>query len=154
HSPGLGLRRRGLPADQLLGSRGRPQGRLRPHGPRAMTVGLIGFGRLGKLLTRYFARDFRFFVYDRKPRPAEVRKLGAQPATLALACAQDLVIPCVPIAAFEAAIKDMRRHLRPDALVVDVCSVKQHPVRVMKRLLPKSVEILATHPNFGPDSAA
>jgi prephenate dehydrogenase len=38
--------------------------------------------------------------------------------------------------------------------VLDVCSVKEYPVRVMKRFLPKSVEILATHPNFGPDSAA
>ena len=50
--------------------------------------------------------------------------------------------------------RSIKSLLRPDALVVDVCSVKEHPVRAMKRHLPKSVSLLATHPNFGPDSAA
>lgn len=119
-----------------------------------MSIGLIGFGRLGRLLVRHFARDAAIFVYDVAPRPREVRALGAVPATLEEACRQDIVIPCVPIAAFEALIKRIRGLLRPDALLIDVCSVKEHPVRVMKRLLPRSVQILATHPNFGPDSAA
>ena len=44
--------------------------------------------------------------------------------------------------------------LSPDALVIDVCSVKEYPVRLMKELLPERVSILATHPMFGPDSAA
>ena len=119
-----------------------------------MTVGLIGFGRLGRLLTRYFARDARIFVYDSAPRPREVRALGAVPATLAEACRQDVVVLCVPMAAFEGLVRRIRGLVRRDALVIDTCSVKEHPVRVMKRLLPKTVSILATHPNFGPDSAA
>ena len=44
--------------------------------------------------------------------------------------------------------------LRPDALVADVCSVKESPVRAMRRHLPKTVSLLGTHPNFGPDSGA
>lgn len=119
-----------------------------------MTVGIIGFGRIGRLLVRYFAKDFKIFVYDIKPRSKEVKKLGGTPASLAQACRQDVVIPCVPIASFEETIKRIAGLLRKDALVVDVCSVKEHPVQVMKKRLPRSVEILATHPNFGPDSAA
>ncbi len=119
-----------------------------------MTVGLIGFGRLGRLLTRYFARDFRVHVHDLVPRPAAVRALGAFPASLAEACRQDVVVLCVPIAAFERLVRRIRGLVRPGALVIDTCSVKEHPVRVMKRHLPKTVSILATHPNFGPDSAA
>src|SRR5262249_37975451 len=38
-------------------------------------------------------------------------------------------------------------------LVIDVCSVKVHPVRVMQEFLPAGVDILATHPMFGPDSS-
>ena len=63
-------------------------------------------------------------------------------------------MPCVPIAEFEPLLRRIRGLLRPDALLVDVCSVKERPVRAMKRLLPRTVEILATHPNFGPDRAA
>jgi len=118
------------------------------------TVGVVGFGRLGRLLVRYFAHDVRMFVYDPRPNPRKVRALGATPVTMAEAARQDLVLICVPIVAFEGAVRRLAPHVRRDAIVVDTCSVKEHPVRVMKRWLPKSVDILATHPNFGPDSAA
>ena len=36
---------------------------------------------------------------------------------------------------------------------MDVCSIKEHPTRAMKKILPKYVQVLATHPMFGPDSA-
>lgn len=119
-----------------------------------MSVGLIGFGRLGALLTRYFAPGRDFKVYDLKPRPRQVRKLGAVPASLAEVCRQDVVVPCVPISELEPLLRRIAPLLRQDALVIDVCSVKEQPVRAMRRLLPRSVEILGTHPNFGPDSAA
>ncbi len=119
-----------------------------------MTVGLIGFGRIGRLLTRHFARDARIFVFDPKPDARAVRAAGAIPATLAEACAQDVVVLCVPMAAFEEVTRRVAPLLRTGALVVDACSVKEHPVRAMKRHLPKSASLLATHPNFGPDSAA
>ena len=37
---------------------------------------------------------------------------------------------------------------------MDVCSVKEYPVRLMTDILPDTVSILATHPMFGPDSAS
>ena len=119
-----------------------------------MSVGLIGFGRLGRLLARHFSKDAKMFVHDVKLDARRVRALGAAPATLARVCAQDVVVLCVPMAAFEGVTRRIKTLVRPDALVVDVCSVKEHPVRVMKRHLPNSVSLLATHPNFGPDSAA
>ena len=70
-----------------------------------MTVGIIGFGRLGKLLVRYFAKDYDIMVFDIRPLPRAVRALGARPGTFRQVCAQDVVIPCVPIKAFEAVIK-------------------------------------------------
>jgi prephenate dehydrogenase len=44
--------------------------------------------------------------------------------------------------------------MRPGALVLDVGSVKTFPAEVMGRGLPENVEIVATHPLFGPQSAA
>ncbi len=111
-----------------------------------MRIGIIGAGRLGSLLARYFAKRHDVKVHDVRPAKSS--------ASLAQACAQDVVIPCVPIGEFETAIKKMSPLLRPGSLVVDVCSVMEHPVRVMKKRLPRSIQLLATHPNFGPDSAA
>lgn len=119
-----------------------------------MNVGLIGFGRLGRLLALRFKGDARIYVHDPKLDARRARALGAIPSTLAEACAQDVVVLCVPMAAFEGVVRRIRTLVRPGALVVDTCSVKGSPVRAMKRWLPKSVSLLGTHPNFGPDSAA
>ncbi|MGV3525003.1 MAG: prephenate dehydrogenase/arogenate dehydrogenase family protein [Candidatus Sericytochromatia bacterium] len=118
-----------------------------------MHLGLIGFGRLGRLLTRYLAQDFHVHVYDASLDPDAVRALGAVPATLEEACAQPLVLPLVPISAFEALIQQMAPLLQPGTLVADACSVKEYPVQWMLKHLPPEVEILGTHPMFGPDSA-
>lgn len=119
-----------------------------------MTVGVIGFGRLGRLLVRHFARDARILVADPRLDRRLARRLGAVPVSFAEAAAQEVVVLCVPMAEFEGVVERMRPFVTPGALVADTCSVKEHPARVMMRRLPKTVELLATHPNFGPDSAA
>jgi len=68
-------------------------------------------------------------------------------------CSCDAVIPFVPISAFETCIKEIAPLLKEDALVIDVCSVKETPVEIMNKYLPHHIQILATHPMFGPDSA-
>jgi prephenate dehydrogenase len=65
-----------------------------------------------------------------------------------------LVILCVPISAFKTVLEEIGPLLKKDAVVIDVCSVKVYPTRWMKASLPETVSILATHPIFGPDSAA
>ncbi|MCO4793926.1 MAG: prephenate dehydrogenase/arogenate dehydrogenase family protein [Bacteriovoracaceae bacterium] len=119
-----------------------------------MKVGLIGFGRLGKLLTRYMIQDFDLVIHDVVDRSEEIKSLGATPGTFEEACKCPIVIPFVPISEFESVIKKMAPLLEKGTLVADVCSVKEMPANVMKKELPDHVQILATHPMFGPDSAA
>jgi len=64
------------------------------------------------------------------------------------------VIPAVPISSLQQMLKQMAPLLQPGSLVIDVCSVKTLPAKWMEEILPPSVSILATHPMFGPDSAA
>ncbi len=64
----------------------------------------------------------------------------------------DIVFPCVPISSFEEVIKKITPKLKKESLVMDVCSVKIFPTQVMIKNLPKHVEIIASHPLFGPDS--
>jgi prephenate dehydrogenase len=117
-------------------------------------IGIIGCGRFGKLVARYLAQDFKVLVHDKADKSSEINKTGALQASLPDVCQQDIVILCVPISGLKAVLKEIEPLLKNDALVVDVCSVKEFPTRWMRDLLPPGVSILATHPMFGPDSAA
>ena len=118
-------------------------------------IGIIGYGRFGKLTLRTLATDFNVVVHTRDKEKAEdVRALGSELVSLPEACDREIVILCVPISAMQATLSQIAPMLKPGTLVVDVCSVKLLPVQWMKKLLPETVGILATHPMFGPDSAA
>ena len=117
-------------------------------------IGIIGFGRFGKLTARYLAEDFDVFVFNRTDKSAEIKKSGALNASLKTVCQQKIVILCVPISTLKEILAEIGPLLNKDSVVVDVCSVKVYPTEWMKSLLPETVSILATHPIFGPDSAA
>jgi len=105
-------------------------------------------------MAHYLSRDFDVLVYNRSDNADAILAKGARPASLEDVCHQKVVILSVPISVFRDTLKAVAPMLAPDALVVDVCSVKEYPVRLMKELLPEGVSLLATHPMFGPDSAA
>jgi prephenate dehydrogenase len=118
-------------------------------------IGLIGYGRFGRLTVRNLSPDFDVLVYTRSDdKRQDIADAGGRLVGIEEAGSQKVVILCVPISAMQATLQQIAPILRPDALVVDVCSVKVFPARWMQELLPPSVEILATHPMFGPDSAA
>jgi prephenate dehydrogenase len=118
-------------------------------------IGLIGYGRFGRLTVQNLSTDCPIVVFTRNPdKRVDIANAGGRLVSLEEACSQEIVILCVPISAMQASLKQMAPLVRTDALIVDVCSVKVYPVQWMKELLPESVEILATHPMFGPDSAA
>lgn len=120
-----------------------------------MKLGIIGFGRLGALLTRYLAQDFDTFVYEpREGFESAIKACGANPVDLATAASQDMILPLVPISQLEQVLQDIVPYLKKGAIVTDCCSVKIKPVETMLKYLPEQVSILATHPMFGPDSAA
>jgi len=117
-------------------------------------IGIIGFGRFGALTARYLAPDLAVLVLDSGAKTDAIRAAGAAPASLEEICRQDIVILCVPISSLRDHLRGIAPLLGPDTLVMDVCSVKVLPVRWMREILPPATPILATHPMFGPDSAA
>lgn len=116
-------------------------------------IGLIGFGRFGRLATKYLTQDYPVHVFTPSGKLAEISALGAKPVSLVEAASQDIVIISVPISQFKSTVEYIKPFLKRGAVVVDVCSVKEYPVACMKKILPKHIQILATHPMFGPDSA-
>lgn len=118
------------------------------------TIGIMGFGAFGRLMARHLQPHFALLVCDPANAPAaDTSGKGLQPATVAEVAACDLVILAVPVPAIPEAITALRPHLRAGAVVLDVGSVKIGPARAMQAALPDDVEIIGTHPLFGPQSA-
>ena len=117
-------------------------------------IGLIGFGRFGALTARYLASDVTVHVYSRSQSAEIIAATGAKASSLDEVCQQRFVILCVPISAMPATLRRIAPMLPRQTVVIDVCSVKIHPLQWMRAYLPPKVHILGTHPMFGPDSAA
>lgn len=109
------------------------------------TIGIFGFGAFGQLAARCLGADFPLRLHD-PARPG----LGGFTA----AAGADILLLCVPLPVLPGLLRDLAPHLRPGQTVVDCCSVKEEPARLMTALLPPGVAVLATHPMFGPQSAA
>ncbi len=60
-----------------------------------------------------------------------------------------LVILCTPIGRFEELLRNMKAALAPGAFVTDVASTKTEVVRMARRLLPKKVHFVGSHPMAG-----
>ncbi len=117
------------------------------------TLGLVGCGAFGEFMLRHVTPYFRVCVHDPKRDLSEVTEVyDVQAVDLPTAAACEVVVPAVPVQRFETVIERMVPHLRPGALVVDVCSVKLKPHAILSRLLPPDVDFVCTHPLFGPQS--
>ncbi len=60
----------------------------------------------------------------------------------------DVVIISVPMDALESVIKRIAPHVRSDALLTDLTSIKEEPIELMLEHSPS--EVLGLHPVFGP----
>lgn len=118
------------------------------------TVGIVGMGRFGRLMARYLAADFRVRAHDPSVAEEEIRAVGAEPASLESVAAAEVLVLAVPISAMQDVLARTAPHLVPGGLLIDVCSVKELPLAWMRKAVPDSVELIGTHPMFGPDSAA
>ncbi|MBV9879315.1 MAG: prephenate dehydrogenase/arogenate dehydrogenase family protein, partial [Gemmatirosa sp.] len=104
------------------------------------TVAVIGgAGQMGQVLVRLFA-DLGHQVL--------VSDLGTELTPAAAAAIADVVVVSVPIDVTEAVIRELGPHLRDDALLMDVTSVKAGPMAAM--LEATGASVVGTHPMFGP----
>lgn len=114
---------------------------------------IIGFGRLGETLADILSTRSPVAICEAdEERAKQARSKGYKVITQKDISTCKVVILCVPISRFEPTLSEIAPYLSADALVMDVCSVKTFPVDIMKKILPSSISIIATHPLFGPDS--
>lgn len=118
------------------------------------TLAIIGFGQLGQLAATHLAPHANVCAYDPAERSSAATTLNIPLVTLEQAAHADIVLLALPTQALRQTLAALAPHLKPGTLVADTCSVKQLPAAWMQELLPPHVDILATHPLFGPQSAA
>ncbi|MCH7814120.1 MAG: bifunctional chorismate mutase/prephenate dehydrogenase [Planctomycetes bacterium] len=143
--------RLGLPRDAveamyrliLLASRDH-QAALRAELPlevESRVVAIIGgAGAMGQCLARIFG-DLGHAVM--------IADLETDLTPVEAARIADVVVISVPIPVTEAVIREVGPQVRPEALLMDVTSVKQGPMAAM--LESTSASVVGTHPMFGPD---
>ncbi len=118
------------------------------------TLGILGLGGFGSLMAKHLAPHFDVAAFDPSQTTAErAAALGISYETLPHIAARDIVVLAMPIPRMQESIAAIKPHLKQGALVLDVGSVKIKPVQWMRAGLPETVDIVATHPLFGPQSA-
>lgn len=113
-------------------------------------IGIIGFGRFGKVLAEILCKDFDVHVFSHHGVNVSDKRIIE--ASLKKASSCDAVFLAVQMSKFEKSLKESLPFLKKGATVIDVCSVKLMPLKVMSELLPEGINMLLTHPMFGPDS--
>lgn len=113
-----------------------------------MTFGIIGYGRFGRLWASCLKPHGEVKIFD------QAKKTGSMFNTLEEVLHTDVLFLFVPIGHFEILCKSIAKKVPPKTLIVDGCSVKVHPARVMQKVFSPKQSLVATHPLFGPDSVA
>lgn len=117
------------------------------------SFGLIGIGAFGALAARHLAPHFDLVLHDPVADCASLAKeIAARVGALRDAANCDIVMLAVPVQKLRHVLSDIAPLMKPDALAVDVSSVKIKPVAAMQELLPPHISIVGTHPLFGPQS--
>lgn len=116
-------------------------------------IAIIGYGRFGELLAQLSQKTFTIYVVEAdQNRAKKALDAGHKVLSFNELNQVDYVFLAVPISTIETVLKKIAPIVNKKQVVIDLCSVKVYPVKLMKKYLPHS-QILATHPMFGPDSA-
>jgi len=114
---------------------------------------LGGTGETGSWFARYFkGKGFDVAIWGPRGRVEVAKQLGVRYAHDMMAEVEksDIVLVSVLIEKTVDIIREVAPHMHPGSLIMDVTSIKSGPVKAMKTYAPKGVEVLGTHPMFGP----
>lgn len=123
----------------------------------SLTIGIVGFGNFGQFLARRFVEaGHRVIGTSRGDYREDARIMGAEFfPDIDDFCEQhpDVVVLSTSILSLDGILRSLPvQRLKRSTLFVDVLSVKVFPKNLLLEVLPEEVDILCTHPMFGPDS--
>ena len=106
------------------------------------SIGVIG-GTQG--MGAFMAKVLRSAGYE-----VETTGLEEGRSSEEVAASNDLVVLAVPIAATVQVARKIGPSVRPGACLMDLTSIKRQPLNAMLESTPKTVDVVGTHPMFGP----
>ncbi len=118
-----------------------------------MKVAIIGAGKMGKWFTKFFLEEGDSVIVSSRSKEKLLKmsdEFGVEVADNVDAVkGSDMVLICVPLKNFEDVVKEIHSSIRPGQVVMDICSIKETPVKIMHRYVTTGTT-LGTHPVFGP----
>lgn len=117
-------------------------------------LGFVGFGNFGKFFIPHLKPHFQSItVFDtREAYESEAETIGVHVGSLEEVLAKKIIVLAIPVQYLEDFLTKNGQKINPQALVMDVSSVKVKPIALMEQYLPSTCEIVGTHPLFGPQS--
>jgi prephenate dehydrogenase len=123
-----------------------------------MKTAILGAGKMGVWFAKFCKeKGDNVILSDRKKEKLSQlgKELGVETTadfTEAVKVA-DRIIICVSISSFEDVVGKIGSSVRDGQEVMDICSIKEFPVRVMHEYIKHGL-VLGTHPVFGPGSTS
>lgn len=131
------------------------QAKLRKE--RQLVIGIVGFGTFGQFLAKRMVKFGHRVLATSRTDYREIAQQHGIEYFLDMDdfCEEhpDVVILASSILSTEMVLRSLPvQRLKRSTLFVDVLSVKVFPKTLFLNLLPPEVDVLCTHPMFGPDS--
>src|SRR4030067_3490829 len=112
-----------------------------------------GTGETGRWFARFYKKhgfDVVIWGINRKKEIAEELSVVFADDIDSEIRSSDIVMISVPINKTEKTISDIAPKMAPGSLIMDITSIKKGPMEAMIKYAPEDVEILGSHPMFGP----
>jgi prephenate dehydrogenase len=122
-------------------------------------VAILGYGRFGRALGELLAEaGVPHRAYDRNVAvPSEYRAHSLRDLVTGEggpAGEAEFIVVAVPVSVMPESLRELKPHILPSQVVLDVGSVKVHPTAAMRDILGDAIPWVGTHPLFGPMSLA
>jgi len=121
-------------------------------------IGIIGFGSFGQFLAKKIVKttNHKVSCIDAldKSKDAEALNVEYHPMYNMLKFLQhlDIIVLSIPLIDFADVVSHLPHDLLRNKLVVEVCALNCHPKSILLSLLPQDVDIICSHPMFGPET--
>ncbi|CAL5404695.1 unnamed protein product [Camellia sinensis] len=124
---------------------------------RTLKIGIIGFGTFGQFLSKTMIKQGHSITATSRSDHSQLcHDLGIsfyRDMDRFLEAENDVILLCTSILSLSNVVNSIPLHrLKRPTLFVDVLSVKEHPKEVLSQVLPPELDLLCTHPMFGPES--